>query len=508
MISKVACSTISSCLSSFCLCLRHTPVNAMQFHMKTILLSLLLTFTISIHAAPERPNIILIFMDDLGWADIGSFGATAYATPHLDRMAAEGRRFTDFYAAQAVCSASRAALLTGCYPNRIGISGALGPRSTHGLHDAEITLAELCKQQQYATAIFGKWHIGHHKKFLPLQHGFDEFFGIPYSNDMWPHHPGVRHLPMEKRLQQWPHLPLFEGNKIINSEVDDQVQEQLTSDITQRSLNFIERNKNRPFFLYIAHPMVHVPLYTSASFKDKSGAGPFGDVMMEIDDSVGQLLRALKHHGIDENTLMIFTSDNGPWLSYGDHAGSAAPLREGKGTSWEGGVRVPTLMRWPGKIPAGTTCSIPAMTIDILPTVAHLIGASLPEHPIDGKNIWPIIAGTPNATSPHEAYFFYYGTNNLEAMRMGPWKLHFPRTYRTMDGKPGGSGGIPNAYVNKKNGLELYDLATDMGERVNVADQFPEVLKTMQHLADQMRKKLGDDFTQSKPTQARKPGKL
>ena len=347
------------------------------------------------------PNVVVIFADDLGYGDIGTYGATGYKTPHLDELARTGRRFTSFYAAQAVCSASRAALLTGCYPNRIGIHGALGPKATHGLNSNEVTLAELVKQRGYATAMFGKWHLGHHAKFLPTRHGFDEYYGIPYSNDMWPMHP-------EARKGTYPDLPLIEGEKTVARNPD---QTQFTTDFTKRGIQFIKKNKDKPFFLYLAHPMPHVPLFVSDKFKAKTERGLFGDVISEIDWSAGEIVKALRENGLIENTLVIFTSDNGPWLSYGDHAGSAEPLREGKGTAWEGGVRVPCIMSWPGKIPANTVSSEPAMTIDILPTVAELIDAELPEHPIDGENIWPLIAGEPGAKSPHEAYLFYYANN-------------------------------------------------------------------------------------------------
>ena len=457
--------------------------------------------------AAEPPNVVVIFMDDMGYADIGPFGATEYKTPNLDRMASEGRKFTDFYVTQAVCSASRAGLLTGCYNVRIGILGALGPSARHGIHENEVTIAEICKQQGYATACYGKWHLGHHKKFLPMQHGFDDYFGLPYSNDMWPYHPAVLHLPMEQRLKRWPHLPLIDKNKVVNPKVTGKDQEQLTTQYTERAVEFIEKNKDRPFFVYVPHSMVHVPLYVSDKFKGKSKRGLFGDVMMEVDWSVGQILDTLRKHKLEKNTLVIFTSDNGPWLSYGDHAGSAAPLREGKGTMFDGGCRESTLMWWPGKIPSGSICSVPAMTIDILPTVAHLIGAKLPEHPIDGKNIWPLIAGEAGATSPHKAYFFYYG-KQLQAARMGKWKLHFPHGYRTMAGRKGGSGGKPEKYSQARIGLELFDLENDIGESKNIANQHPDVVGTMQKLADAMRKNLGDSTKKINGKGVRPAGRL
>ncbi len=326
------------------------------------------------HPSAERPpNVVLIFCDDMAYADVGCYGARGYKTPNIDQLARQGVRFTDFYVAQAVCSASRAALLTGCYPNRIGIQGALGPQSKTGIHSNEVTIAELLKQRGYATAIYGKWHLGHQPQFLPPRHGFDDYFGLPYSNDMWPHHPTSK--------TNYPPLPLIEGEQTVQLMPD---QTQLTTWYTERAVGFIERNKDHPFFLYVPHAMPHVPLFVSEKFRGKSKRGLFGDVIQEIDWSVGQILAALKQQRLDENTLVIFTSDNGPWLSYGDHAGSAGRLREGKGTTFEGGVRVPFIARWPGKIPAASVCREPAMTIDLLPTLAKAAGAELPPHPIDG----------------------------------------------------------------------------------------------------------------------------
>lgn len=467
--------------------------------------AILTALIMSASFADRLPNVVVIFMDDMGYADIGPFGAEGYQTPHLDRMAQEGRVFTDFYVTQAVCSASRAGLLTGCYNVRVGILGALGPSAKNGIHEDEVTIAEICKQKNYATACFGKWHLGHHRKFLPMQHGFDEYFGLPYSNDMWPFHPGVRDLPMEQRLKKWPHLPLIEGNDVINPMVTPQDQEQLTTQYTERAVQFINDNRERPFFLYVPHSMVHVPLYVSDKFRGKSQRGLFGDVMMEVDWSVGQILDAIRGHSLQDDTLVIFTSDNGPWLSYGDHCGSAGPLREGKGTMFEGGCRESCVMWWPGKIPSGTVCRTPAMTIDLLPTIAQLIGAQLPEHTIDGKDIWPLMANHDDASSPHEAYFLYYG-RQLQAIRSGRWKLHFPHSYRTMAGKPGGTGGIPTNYSQAKIGLELFDMETDVGESMNVADEHPEIVERLQSLADAMRKELGD--SNRRGTGARSAGQL
>lgn len=456
--------------------------------MNSLFANILLTFLLCSLSAKKSPNVVVMFMDDMGYADIGPFGARDYPTPHLDRMAEEGRKFTDFYVTQAVCSASRAGLLTGCYNVRIGILGALGPKSNIGLNPEETTIAEICKQRGYATACFGKWHLGHHRKFLPLQHGFDKFFGLPYSNDMWPYHPGVLHLPMEERLKRWPHLPLIEGNEVTNAQVSGKDQEQLTTQYTERAVSFIENHKDDPFFIYLPHSMVHVPLYVSEKFKGKSGAGLFGDVMMEVDWSVGQVMKTLREHKLHRSTLFVFTSDNGPWLNYGDHAGSATPLREGKGTMFDGGCREPTLAWWPGTIPPDSVCREPAMTIDLLPTIAHLIGAELPERRIDGKNIWQLFISN-DAKSPHEAYYLYQG-NMLHAVRQGKWKLHYPHGYRTMAGKPGGTGGIPTNYSQAKIGLSLFDMENDMGETKNLKDQFPEVTQRLVELGKSFNKEL------------------
>lgn len=462
---------------------------------------------------PQRPpNIVIIFIDDMGYADIGPFGAKDYPTPHLDRLAREGRRFTSFYASQPVCSASRASLVTGCYNVRLGILGALGPRAEHGISAKETTIAEICKQKGYATACFGKWHLGHHPRFLPTAHGFDEYFGLPYSNDMWPYHPEVLDKPMAERFKRWTHLPLMEGTaadgvKIVNPKVTGEEQKMLTTWYTQRAVSFIDRNKDRPFLLYVPHSMVHVPLHVSDKFAGKSKRGLFGDVVMEVDWSVGEILGAIRRNGLDKNTMVIFTADNGPWLSYGAHAGSAGPLREGKGSTFDGGFREPTIMWWPGVIPAATVCDTPAMTIDILPTIAHLIGASLPDHKIDGRNIWPLIKGEPGAQSPHEAYFFYWG-EELQAVRMGRWKLHFPHQYRTLAGRKGRDDGIPIPYRQANIDLALFDLKNDAGETTDVKDQHPEIVAAIQKLADQMREDLGDSAKKMEGSGRRKPGRL
>jgi len=453
---------------------------------------------LAIAAAPKAtPNFVLIYADDMGYADVGVYGAKGIQTPNLDRMAAEGMRFTSFCVAQAVCSASRAALLTGCYPNRIGIFGALGPASKIGIHSNELTLAEVLKGRGYATAIYGKWHLGHHPQFLPTRHGFDDYFGLPYSNDMWPNHPSAK-------PGTYPPLPLIEGEKITNANVSSEDQTHLTTWYTERSVQFIENNKDRPFFLYVPHNMPHVPLHVSDKFKGKSARGLYGDVIMEIDWSVGQILGALKRHGIDEQTLVVFTSDNGPWLLYGDHAGSAGRLREGKATAFEGGVRVPALMRWPGKIPRGKVCDELAATLDILPTFAKLAGAMLPRDRIlDGKDIWPLLSGQWGAKSPHEVYLYYW-SQHLQAVRSGKWKLHFPHAY-PRPAPPGGRA-KPGKYANESIGLELFDLKRDPGEKVNVAAKHPGVVKRLQALAEHAREDLGDSEAKRKGKNVRPAG--
>jgi arylsulfatase len=468
--------------------------------MKHIVLFLLLFVAVTAvpTLAQRLPNVVIIFIDDMGYADIEPFGARGYKTPHLNRMAKEGIRFTDFYVAQAVCSASRTALLTGCYPNRLGLHGALGPSAKHGIHDHEVTIAELLKTKGYATAIYGKWHLGHHPQFLPVRHGFDEYFGLPYSNDMWPKHP-------EAKPGTYPDLPLIENDKVIQLMPD---QAQLTRQYTERAVSFIERNQAKPFFLYVPHTMVHVPLFVGDKFKGSSKSGLYGDVVQEVDWSVGEILGALKKHNLDQDTLVIFTSDNGPWLSYGEHAGSSGRLREGKGTAWDGGVRVPFIARWPGKIPAGRVMKQPAMTIDLLPTIAKLVNAELPKHKIDGLDIWPLLKGDAKAKNPHDAYFFYYNANELQAVRSGQWKLILPHTYRTLGQQAKAKDGIPVKYRNVQAGLELYDLGKDSGETRNVADQHPDVVKHLTALAEQAREDLGDKLTNRTGKGVREPGRI
>ena len=443
-------------------------------------------------SAERPPNFVVIFADDLGYADLHCFGSPHQDTPNLDRMAAEGRRFTSFYVAQAVCSASRTALLTGCYPNRVGIHGALGPAATHGIHADEMTIAEVLKPRGYATAIYGKWHLGHHPEFLPTRHGFDDYLGLPYSNDMWPKHPTAK----------FPDLPLIDGERTVATNAD---QSQLTTQYTERAVKFIEQHQSQPFFLYLPHTMPHVPLFVSDKHAGKSKNGLHGDVIAEIDWSVGQVLATLKRLNLDDNTLVIFTSDNGPWLSYGPHAGSAGPLREGKGTTWDGGVRVPCVMRWPGKIPANTVCNELAATIDVLPTLAKLSGSERPALKIDGLDVSPLLTGDATVKTPHADYWFYWG-GELQAIRSGRWKLHFPHSYQHID-VPGAEG-RPGKLSSPKTELALFDLETDIGEAHNVAAQNEGVVVRLTALAEMARADLGDTITKRVGTGVRAAGQL
>lgn len=444
------------------------------------------------------PNIVIVFTDDQGYSDVGVYGAADIPTPNLDAMAGEGLLLRSFYAAQPVCSASRAGLLTGCYPNRIGIHNALMPDSPVGLNPQEETLAELLKDRGYATGIFGKWHLGDRDGFLPTDHGFDEFFGIPYSNDMWPLH------PQQGPVFDFGPLPLYEQERVIDT-LEDQTL--LTRQITERSVDFINRHRDDPFFLYVPHPQPHVPLFASDAFKGKSGRGLYGDVIMEIDWSVGQILEALEENGLSENTWVIFTSDNGPWLAYGNHAGRADPLREGKGTSWEGGVREPCIMRFPGRLPAGAVLEQPVMAIDLLPTIAEVTGSALPQRPIDGKSVWDLLRGRTDR-SPHPAYFFYYRVNELQAVRSGDWKLVLPHTYRSMEGQEPGADGLPGQYrYPEVETPRLYYLPDDPGESEDLAARHPEIVARISRQADSMRHRLGDSLTGVEGSENRPPGR-
>ncbi len=405
-------------------------------------------------SATRPPNFIVILTDDQGYADIGCFGGVDFATPNLDRMAAEGMKFTDFYSASPVCTPSRAALLTGRYPLRTGLSRVIGPADSIGLDDQEVTFAELLKQRGYATMCVGKWHLGHLPPFLPTRHGFDHYFGIPYSNDM----------PTEAADGR-AGVPLMRDEQVIEHPVE---QTTLTQRYTQEAVKFIREAKDQPFFLYLPHTMPHVPLHVSPPFAGRSKRGLYGDVLEEVDWSVGEILSALRESGVDEHTCVVFTSDNGPWLGKKEHGGSALPLRAGKFSTWEGGQRVPCIMRWPGRIPAGKVCSEVATTMDLLPTFAALAGsAPSADRVVDGKDIAALLFGRPGATTPHEA-FYYFSRNTLEAVRVGEWKFH---------------RALPvSEHRNEPRAAALYNLKTDIGESSDLLAANPEVGRRLENL--------------------------
>jgi len=441
----------------------------------------------------HSPNFIVIFTDDQGYNDVGCFGSAQIKTPRLDQMAEEGAKFTDFYVASPVCTPSRASLLTGSYASRIGMTLFPGkhdrqgemdvvifPGASYGLNPDEITVADMLKARGYATACIGKWHLGDAPEFLPTRNGFDYYYGLPYSNDMAP-------------------SILMRGEEVVEQPV---VQETLTERYTGESIRFVEENCDKPFFLYLAHTMPHVPLHASERFRGKSAGGLYGDVIECIDWSVGQILEALARLGIDKNTLVIFTSDNGPWYSHGEHGGLATPLRGQKGMTYDGGMRVPCIMRWPERIPPGTVCTEVATTMDFLPTFAKLAGAEIPtDRVIDGKDIVPLMTGEPSAKSPHEAFYFYFA-GELHAVRSGSWKLRLENTMRHEDiyfSWPDPDARTPEA---------LYNLETDPGEQKNLLEFHPEVAKRLHALLDKARQDIGDSRTGSVGANTRPIGKV
>ncbi|MSR42308.1 MAG: arylsulfatase [Phycisphaerales bacterium] len=446
-------------------------------------------------ANDELPNLVIIFCDDLGWGDLPGFAldgvaAPAYTRemPNIARLEREGARFTNFYTAQPVCSASRAALLTGCYPNRIGIHGALFPDAKHGIQSGEITLAEMLRSKGYATGIFGKWHLGHLPQFNPTLHGFDEYFGIPYSNDMW-----------KPRFKGHPPLPVYNDAIVVETMDDLQEQGELTRRLTERACAFIKREaaENQPFFAYLPHPQPHTPLAVSAAFSPVARDGMYASVMREIDWSVGEVLRVLDESGVAENTIVLFTGDNGPWLAFGADAGSAGGLREGKGTTFEGGVREPCVLRWPKHVPAGATSCVPWMTIDLFATIAKIVDAAPVDsaRPIDGKDARAIWCCEENARASQEAFFFYYHTNALEAVRMGKWKLCLPHASRTVAPRAGLQPWEEAQYRMEDIPLSLFDLERDPGEQHSVLLEHPDVVESIMREVERARGELGDSLT-------------
>ncbi|MCX8064930.1 MAG: sulfatase [Candidatus Hydrogenedentes bacterium] len=419
-------------------------------------------------------NFVLILMDDLGYGDLSCYGNTRFTTSNLDQMAKEGVRFTNFYACAPVCTPTRASIMTGCYPSRVGLSRVLGNNARTGINSKEITIAEVLKSSGYKTACYGKWHLGHLPPFLPTNHGFDEYYGLPYSNDMGP----------DEDEPNAPPLPLIEGTKVIEENPD---QSKLTGEYTARAIDFIKRNRDNKFFLYLPHTMVHVPLYVSEKFRGKSGSGLYGDVMQEIDWSVGEILNTLKELCLDENTMVIFTSDNGPWLIYGNHAGSSGPLRCGKSTTFEGGMRVPCIAWAPRFIPAGKVCNEISATFDFYPTFAKLANAEYPKEDIcDGKNIWNLLS-CPNSSSPHR-FFLYYLHEELQAIRNDKWKLHFPHKYQNLDIQ--GNDGKRGSYKEEKIDWSLFDLENDISEQINLASEHPKIVEMLKKQALKYDKEL------------------
>ncbi len=436
------------------------------FQKAIIAQGILLAANMSLSAGNTKgktPNIIIFLTDDQGYQDVGCFGSPLIKTPNFDRMAKEGVRFTNFYSAAPVCSPSRAALLTGCYPPRVGVPRVLWPNDTIGLNSKEITIADILKAKGYTTACIGKWHLGDKPEFLPDQQGFDSYLGIPYSNDMTinpkvqiskdvVYREGVTQESVRIKRLGSGNVPLMRDGKVIEYPVDQTL---LTKKYTEEAIKIITKNKDKPFFLYLAHTMPHIPLHASEAFNGKSPRGLYGDVIEELDWSMGEILKTLKSLNIDENTLVIFTSDNGPWNLKNGQGGSALPLRGFKFDTYEGGMREPMIAHWPGKIPAGSVCSEIASTIDLLPTIAWLTGSAKPKAPIDGENIWPLLSGKRGAKTPHDGYY-YYNAMTLQGVRSGDWKL------RIVKGK-----------------VELFNLAKDISESKNIESENPEIVNRL-----------------------------
>ena len=475
---------------------------------KYLLFLFLVTFNYQNSYSQEDPNIVIILLDDMGYGDIESFGAIDYQTPNINNLADNGMLFTNFYSAQAVCSASRAGLLTGTYPNRIGIHGALFPQSKVGLNTSEKTIAEILKEKNYKTAVIGKWHLGYQKEFLPLNHGFDYYYGIPYSNDMWPVDFDGNQIKNDNdwRKKNYPQLPIIENfNKVAEVRtLEDQAE--LTTAYTKKSVEFINKNADKPFFLYVPHSMPHVPIAASKKFKGKSKQGLYGDVIMELDWSLGEIVKALRKNDILENTMIIFTSDNGPWLNFGNHAGNTAGLREGKGTVFEGGQRVPTIISWPKAIKKSTISNKLAASIDILPTITKIVKGKLPNHKIDGVSILDILKG--ENTTARDHFFYYYKTNSLEAVRKDHWKLILPHESRSYENVMPGMDGYNGNYSKLKLDYELYDLRRDPGERYNVIKKYPEIAQSLKDLAETAIDDMGDNATGRKGKNTREPGRV
>jgi arylsulfatase A len=428
----------------------------------------------------KQPNIVIVFLDDSGYSDFSPFGQNKFVTPNVEKLADEGVMFKNFYVPQAICSASRSALLSGCYPERTKVFGAHGPEG-RGLETNFPTMGEVFKAAGYKTGIFGKWHCGDQPETRPHNRGFDESCGLMYSNDMWKHH--------HSDPEYWGKYPLkfWENGKVIIEDVDYSEQKMLTKWSTERAVNFINKHKEEPFLLYVPHSMPHVPIFCSPEFEGKSGVGLYGDVMLEIDWSVGEINKALKENGLDENTIVIFSSDNGPWTIFGDHAGTT-PFRGAKMSSFDGGTRSATIIKYPAALKANTESKRTMMTIDLLPTLCHLANVPLPETKIDGKNVWDIISGKEGATNPHDYYTFTKG-KDFEAIMSGDgkWKLHFPHDCGIITVK--GKDGLPGKWRPEKIELSLFDMENDPFETTNVIEKYPEVSAELIGFAESHRAK-------------------
>ena len=466
--------------------------------------------------AKEKPNIVIFYVDDMGFGDLSLTGATGYTTPNIDKLGNEGMYFTHYYASAAISTASRAGLYTGCYATRIGVPGVYMVDPSVGMNPEEEILPELLAEQGYHTGIIGKWHLGMSREFMPIAQGFDEFYGLPYSHDIWPvDYDGNPITDPSNPKGSIPSLTLYEGETPVKeiASLDDAAQ--LTTLYTERAVRFIKENQKDPFLLVITHNMPHVPLAVSSKFAGKSKAGLYGDVMMELDWSVGEVMKSLKDNGLDDNTLVIFTSDNGPWLTYGNHSGSAGALREGKQCSFDGGQRVPCLMRWKGVIPEGVVNPQLICNLDILPTLVAITGARMPKEKIDGVNVLSLLKG--NVTESPRKYFYYIYSmtpikplQSMEAIRDERFKLVFPHKYLTDSGQGVklGKDGHPGIRQVAETTMELYDLRQDEGERRNVIDQYPEVVERLKKEADKIRHELGDDLQGIEATETRPGGKL
>lgn len=473
--------------------------------MKFLLTLCLLILLTSLHAQTSKPNLVIIYMDDLGYGDIEPFGMTGVSTPNFNKLAASGLRLTNFNTAQAVCTASRAALLTGCYPNRIGMTGALLPESKIALNPMEQTLAAVLKSNGYTTAIFGKWHLGNRYPHFPLQYGFDTFYGLPYSHDMWPvDYQGNLITDSTNRRSKWPPLPIIENDKQVGEISSLSQQAQWTTSLTERAVSYIKSHKAKPFFLYLAHPLPHVPLAVSDRFRGKSNLGIFGDVMMELDWSLGEIMNCLDQQGLSDNTILIVTSDNGPWKHFGDHAGSTGGFREGKGTPFDGGTRVPFLVRWPGKIKAGNVSGELMTNMDILPTLCAITNSSLPKNKIDGMDFSAFLKGE-TLKSPREVFYYYWG-NKLMAVRYKHWKLVLPHRSPSYERGTLGMDGVPGTIVqNHDVPLSLFDLAHDPGETYDVGKLYPEIVKEILVHVEKARDDMGDELIGKKGNNLRAP---